>query len=137
VNGQNAVPYEVSWYVNQRVIHWRVWGQITLEEIAQMGKDQQKLLSEGTIPVHTISNIADVENFPTDLRQLKEALEGVNHPHLGWILVVGTTTPLKRFVVTTATQMVVPDVRLRMFSKMEEALEFLTHVDETVSAAPR
>lgn len=131
------MPYEVSWYQNLRVIYWRIWGQVTLEDVAQMRNDQQKLLSEGTTLVHTISNITDVVNFPTDLRQLKEALDGVNHPHLGWILVVGTTSPLKRFVTTTVAQIVIPNVRLRMFNTIEEAVEFLKHVDETISVAPR
>jgi hypothetical protein len=131
------MPSEASWYQDQRVIYWRVWGQITLEDIAQINKDQQKLLSVGTAPVHTISSIGDVDRFPTDLRQLKEALDGVNHPHLGWTLVVGPTTPLKRFVTMTVTQMIIPDARLRMFNTMEEAVEFLRHVDETVLVAPR
>ena len=129
------MPFEATWYHNLRVIQWRVWGQITLEEIAQMGRDQQKLLSEGTSPVHTLSNITDVASFPTDLRLLKEALDGINHPHIGWVLIVGTTTPLKRFVTTTVTQLVIPNVRLRMFNSMDEAIEFLKHVDSTVSVA--
>jgi hypothetical protein len=136
VNGQDVVPYEVSWYQKQRVIYWRVWGQSTLEEIAQMGKGQQKLVNEGTVPVHLIANVTDVENFPTDLRQLKVALDGINHPHLGWTLIVGTTTPLKRFVTTTVIQMVIPGVRLRMFNTLDEAVEFLKYVDDTIAMVP-
>lgn len=131
------MPFEISWYQPQRVIYWRVSGQVTLEDVAQMRIGQQNMLSEGKNPVHTIADISDVTNFPTDLRQLKEALDGVNHPHLGWVLIVGTTTPLKRFVTTTATQMVIPKVRLRMFNTMDEAAEFLKHVDITVSASTR
>jgi len=129
------MPFEVSWYHNQRVIFWRIWGQVTLEEIAQMGREQQKLLSAGTPPVHTIANITDVSTFPTDLRLLKEALDGVNHPNIGWVLAVGTTTPLKRFITTTATQMVIPSVRLRMFNDMIETIEFLRHIDSTAAVA--
>ena len=128
------MPFEISWYQPHRVIYWQVWGQVTLEDVAQMRQGQQNFLSEGTMPVHTLANIGDVVDFPTDLRQLKEALDGVNHPHLGWILVVGTASPLKRFVTTTVTQIVIPSVRLRMFNTMDEAIEFLKHVDSTVSA---
>jgi hypothetical protein len=129
------MPFEASWYHNLRVIYWRVWGQVTLEEIAQIRLDQQKLLGEGTSPIHTISNITDVASYPTDIRLLKEALDGINHPHIGWVLIVGTTTPLKRFVTTTVTQLVIPNVRLRMFNRMDEAVEFLKHVDNTAAVA--
>jgi hypothetical protein len=130
------MPYQTSWYQEKRVIYIRVWGDVTIDEIHEMSEEQGQYLNQGKPLVHSISDITHVQSFPNNLAQLRDSMQASRHPNVGWILIVGPTTPLKRFFTSMLTQILIPKARFRMFDKMEEAVNFLKDVDSTFVPDP-
>lgn len=119
------MPYELSWYTEKRIAHARLYGEVTTQD---MKENNQRIVHDylqlGTPPVHLLIDISAMEKFPTNLRQLKAASEVfLGEPSLGWMVTVGKTNTLERFLTSTLTQLF--GVKLHMAADLEAALAFL------------
>src|SRR5689334_6077200 len=126
------MPYQDSWYIENRVAIQRLYGTVTLEDAEAARNGLAKLLEEGTPLVHVMVDVADVEKFPTNLVGLRRMTPNIDNPNMGWLVIYGAGNPLLRFMVSTLSQLVLPGLRFRMFSTSDECLMFLQGQDSTL-----
>ncbi|MBZ0290093.1 MAG: hypothetical protein K8I30_20885 [Anaerolineae bacterium] len=130
------MPYQVSWYVDQRVVYCRAFGSATIEDIHNLNHETQTYVRAGQPLVHVICDLKGIEKFPTNIAGMRQSLEQMDYERMGWVIVVGAGNALLRFVASLITQFIIPDVRLRMFDTLELAVSFLREHDATLPELP-
>lgn len=132
-----AVPSEVKWYFEDRVLYERLYGTVTLDDIRSLNIASKAFLANGTPLVHVIVDLSEVERFPTSLATIKEFVKPApNQKALGWVILFGTTNPLLRFLSSVVTQLAGENVRMRVMDELGETLDFIRKQDETLSHIP-
>jgi len=130
------MAYEVSWFVDQRVVYFRSYGTATVEDIHNMNRDTQAYVRAGQPLVHVLVDLSALEKFPTNLSGMRQSLQQMDHERMGWVVVCGAGNALLRFVASLITQFVIPNVRLRMFDTVEQGTAFLRERDATLTDLP-
>jgi hypothetical protein len=130
------MPYQVSWYVDQRVIYCSAYGTATIEDIHGLNREVQLRVREGQPLVHVVCDLKNIEKFPTNIAGMRKSLEQMDHERMGWVIVVGAGNALLRFVASLITQFIIPNVRLRMFDTLEQGIDFLREHDATLEDMP-
>lgn len=128
------MPYQVSWYVEQRVIYCSATGTVTTEDIHDMNHDTQTYVRAGQPLVHVLCDLKGLTKYPTNIAGMRQSLEQMDHERMGWVIVCGAGNALLRFVASLITQFIIPNVRLRMFDTLEQGVDFLREHDVTLEA---
>jgi hypothetical protein len=125
------MPYQISWYIDKRIILAEFSGDLTLQEAEAASGHVATLVAYGEAPlVHLIADASGLEKFPTQLSLLNgDASQHLRNPNLGWTIVISSSA-ITRFVSSIMTQ--VARVRFRMFASLEEGLAFLAEQDSTL-----
>lgn len=123
------MAYELNWMVENRVIYERLSGNITLDEIREVGKLVSEHVAVGTPLVHLVADLTEVGKFPMNLREINNMFENPHRERFGWMIGI-TNNQLVRFFGTMIPQL--QGARMRMFTSVDEALRFLQSVDETL-----
>src|SRR5262249_44343349 len=124
-----VMPVKLSWYVENRVMMVAAQGDYTDEELIALDDQVIKYLDQSTAPlVHMVMDRQETTHIPS----IKSVtmVKWPKHPRYGWTLVVGSTNPFQRFVVALANNFF--KGRQRNFDSLDEALDFLNHVDSTL-----
>jgi hypothetical protein len=123
--------YEISWYIQGRVVQAVFTGTITSEEAAAASAMTAQYIQDGDLPlVHLIADTTRLERFPTNLNLLnRSASKHLWQPKLGWTIVISTNSTT-RMISGIITQ--VARVRFRMFPTLSEGVQFLTDQDATL-----
>ncbi len=127
--GEFIMPFQVSWYVEKRIIYGRYYGEITLEELTEATDIIYDYLEETEAPAYLIADTTDVTRHPYSLAALRQALRKERHPNLAWSLGV-TSNKMVRMMSGMLNQMA--RMQAKHFTKLEEALEFLQRLDSTL-----
>lgn len=125
------MPYEVSWFVERRVVSAVLTGDLSLREAEAASLRTSELILKGLPPlVHLIADTSQLEKFPTNLSLINgEASHHLRNPLLGWTIVISSSTAT-RFVSSIMTQ--VARVRFRMFATWDQSIDFLVQQDPTL-----
>lgn len=125
------MPYQISWYVDKRIILAEFTGELTLPEAEEASGKVTIFVEYGEPPlVHLIADATGMEKFPTQLSLLNgDASRHLRNPNLGWTIVISSNA-MTRFVSSILTQ--VTRVRFRVFASLEEGLAFLAEQDSTL-----
>lgn len=126
------MAHEFRWLIEGRVIYTRTVGEVTPEELSVIDQALIKHLSSGFEGhlVHVVVDMRELTQFPRNLQQIKQRLTHLNHPALGWTIMVGAGTMIT-FVANVVTQ--IARARFRAFSSMAEGLDFLAQADASLS----
>jgi hypothetical protein len=130
------MPYQVSWYVDQRVIYCRAFGTATIEDIHHLNRETQLHVRAGQPLVHVICDLKGLDKYPTNIAGMRQSLEQMDHERMGWVIVCGAGNALLRFIASLITQFIIPNVRLRMFDTVQQAVAFLREHDSTLESLP-
>jgi hypothetical protein len=130
------MPYQVSWYVDQRVVYCRAFGNASIEDIHDFNHETQLYVRAGQPLVHVLCDLKNLDKFPTNIAGMRKSLEQMDHERMGWVIVCGAGNALLRFIASLITQFIIPDVRLRMFDTVEQGVEFLREHDATLEGLP-
>jgi len=130
------MPYQVSWYVDQRVIYCRAYGTASIEDIHDLNHDTQTYVRAGQPLVHVLCDLKGLDKFPTNIAGMRQSLEQMDHERMGWVIVCGAGNTLLRFIASLITQFIIPNVRLRMFDTVEQGIDFLLERDSTLEGLP-
>jgi hypothetical protein len=124
--------YEVSWYVEGRIVQATFTGEMTLQEAELASELTAQYIQKGQPPsVHLIADTTRLERFPTNLNLLnRSASKHLWQPKLGWTIVISTNSTT-RFISGIITQ--VARVRFRMFPTLEDGLAFLEDQDSSLA----
>lgn len=123
------MAYELSWLVENRVIYENLAGNLTLDELREVGKLVGEYVATGTPFVHLLADLTQVGKFPMNLREINNIFENPYPDRFGWMVGV-TNNQVVRFFGTMIPQL--QGARIRMFASADEALRFLQSVDETL-----
>jgi hypothetical protein len=121
--------YSVEWLIPQRLILFRLWGKVSLDESLFINDTFGSMIEAGQAPVHIIGEVGEKGSIPTDISLLtrKSALSSEKFGHL---IVVGAN-PLVRFIAKMVTSVLKTNVH--MVNSLDEAKALLHEKDSTIS----
>jgi len=122
------MPYKMSWLVEKRVIYTRLYGHVTSEELAAYYQEMLGYSQESELLLHTLTDSTDITNIDMGLRDLQNT-PFADIRNLGWAIFI-SSSKINRFFASVITQL--SKKRGRQFATLEEALEFLQDIDETL-----
>ena len=77
----------IEWVIPDRVVHVKITGAQTLEEIAVRSREIIRLLDSSLMQhVHFIYDNSELTQLPSDLRGLKKSVTWTQHPKVGWVV---------------------------------------------------
>jgi len=123
------MPVEVTWYLEDRIIYSKYSGNVTIEDVRNGTQQVKKFAYQGTPLVHNIANMLEIETFPKNLRQIRNAIEQLDNNILGWTVIINRNK-LLRFIVSTVSQLA--RARFLIFDNQEDALAFLYRMDASL-----
>lgn len=127
------MAYDVEWLLETRIVYIRASGIVSYDELAAGIKRLHSLYDLGKAPVHSISDGRLVKQFPTSLELIRKLMRP--HPKgTGWSLLI-QENPVTAFVSEMVTRLA-GQSRVRSFKTLEEGLEFLRTVDESLGIIP-
>jgi hypothetical protein len=127
--------WQVSWYVQDRVIFCQVEGEVTADDLRSMNDQMRTLAEKGQAPVHIILEFTRLKTFPKQLTQLRDVAHILRHRAVGWILAVGGQNPLFTFIGTMVAQ-IGGKTQFRMVNSVESAYSHIQEWDDTLASTP-
>lgn len=123
------MAYQLSWCVPHRIIRYRFYAELTLDEVTQSSIEYIGMVKSVEHEVHTIVDIAQLEKFPTNLHQVVSAVRFKPDDIRGWAVLVHQAPPMVQYTMAMTAQMVLKHSRLRVVNDMQAALDFLREKD--------
>lgn len=120
---------EVSWLIPQRLIRVRMVGVMTVADVAAISEAIKVLVIAGQPPVHLISDMRDLQSFPTNLKELSKVLDKKLAERTGWVVLISTNIIL-RFTSSMLAQF--GGSKTRVFSDHQEAIVFLNDMEPSL-----
>ncbi len=125
------MPYQTGWYAENRIILTRYTGIIGVEDIRGQIAETHTLIEQGTPLIHSIIDLSQIDKWPplnvvNEFRAMDiEAVRG----RIGWSIIVANNMVLK-----FGSSLFAPifNLRQRIFSSLDEALNFLQENDSTL-----
>ena len=125
------MPFEVGWYVENRVILTRYTGIIAADDIHEQMGQTKRLMLQGTPLIHSIIDLSQIEKWPplNVVNEFRTTEIGDIRSKMGWSIIVADNILLK-----FGTSLFTPifKLRQRVFSTLDEALTFLQGADSTL-----
>lgn len=124
------MPYTREWVEHGRIIRTAFTGALTIAELKQSSDEAMEMMEQGNAPVHIITDLTHLKQFPTNLLQVKDALPHLAHPSMGWQTFYGAPS--------LATSLIgifghIARARTRAFPTYEQAVRFLKEQDSTLT----
>lgn len=123
------MPYTREWIEYGRIIKTAFNGALTLPELKQSSEEASAMMEEGQAPVHIITDLTHLKQFPTNLLQVKDALPHLSHPAIGWQVFYGAPSLAMSLIGIFGH---VSRTRTRAFVTYEQAVQFLKSQDATL-----
>ena len=121
---------QIKWLKRSRIILAYSEGSQDIEEVRLNNQEIKALLDAGRAPVHLVFQAVDLKSSPTNIQELKNSLDFLRHPNLGWIISVGTN-PVLNFVSTVITKIF--KINLRQAESLQDALSVLEKLDGSLA----
>ncbi|PJF39650.1 MAG: hypothetical protein D6737_02910 [Chloroflexi bacterium] len=119
--------------IEERITYTQVYDDIHCAELAQYGCEIAKYIQASTSIVHHIIDATNIGAFPLHISHYRAALNRLARADSGWVVVVSTHPLLNAAldVIMNAT-----GVRLHLAQTFDDALAFLSVVDDSLAAEP-
>lgn len=125
------MDYHYQWLIEGELIYVAVYrepDEATLQQMFAVGK---QYIEQSERPlVHFVLDLAHIQQAATLGMVIQTARSQQPHPRTGWVITVGERTRQIRLVSSIARQLL--NLRMRSYDALEEALDFLRHVDVTL-----
>jgi len=121
------MSFEISWYIPERVIFVRITGELDINAVEEMAKAAREEIEIGIAPIHILLDDTKGGRPPISLNQLKSRLEIAKNPSLGWIIGIGETDPVAKFLIPLL--MNIMNISFTRVASIEDALKFLVKHD--------
>jgi hypothetical protein len=126
------MPYNVSWYVENRVVLNRVWGEYTLEEMRTGNEIILPWMNASSMPVHLVVDVREIGHFPRNFRPMLQEIERFRSvANMGWGVMLTNNSLLHFFGVLAAN---VTRSSFRAASSYEEVNAILGRVDPALAS---
>lgn len=130
------MPIQIDWLQENRVLYERISGVVMADDLKVIPSALAPFLGNGSAPIHLLVDMRDVEEYPRNVRQLKDAMDNMNRSEIGWTLLI-TSDKVVRFLSSVTTQILVPHARMKVFDTPDDALRFLSEQDTTLAPFPQ
>jgi hypothetical protein len=85
------MPFEISWYIENKVIYSRVSTSVEIPDVVQAAKTITKYLYAGTPPVHLIMDTLSFQSRHTRIPEhVYLQTDFYRHLHLGHVIIVAS-----------------------------------------------
>ena len=120
-----VMSIHIKWHIQDKLLYLKPDSIIDFEILKSSMQDVLPYFEESHEPlVHLILDGRDVANEVKSLKNRVDAIRPVlQHPKCGWLIMIGQTNPIAKFLASTATQ--VFKARFRSFNTLEEGISFL------------
>ncbi|HEX2619845.1 MAG TPA: hypothetical protein VHL11_06855 [Phototrophicaceae bacterium] len=122
--------HTIEWLIENRVLYSRVWGEQTMEMVKLSNVQLKEMLDQGTAPIHLIMDTREMTAMPRSLSQLQDSMQATKHPSLGWVVTVGTTNPITKYMGMMIAKLF--RLRFRRVESFSDTLTFIQTIDPTV-----
>lgn len=127
---EETMPYNIDWYVENQVIYAKMAGEVTPQEFRTLLQSSALMIDEVEIgEVHIINDVSQLESMPNFV-QIVQAIPKSPQSQMGWMLIVGETTPIKRFWGEAFAR--VAPIKYKRLDRLEQALGHLRKEDPTI-----
>ena len=127
------MEYQFDWHVPRRVLVLTVSGDVSLQDLVQFNQTMIDNLEYGIAPVHLISVGNNIQHVPTNLMLIKEIVTFLQHPNMGWIVIVQEkANPLTGFIVSVASQ--ATGMKMRHVKTVVDGVETLRRLDQSIAS---
>jgi len=126
------MPHTREWIEVGRVAKTVFSGILTIAELKQASDEALMFLAEGQAPVHFITDLTELKQFPTNLLEVKDTLAYTSHPSMGWQAFYGAPA-LASSLIGIFGQLA--RAKMRTFRSYEQAVRFIIEQDPTVTIA--
>jgi hypothetical protein len=123
------MPYQLSWWVKDRVIVEKFWGDFTDEDVSMWEQEILPMLEQTSSPkVHLLLEIADVHSLPSigAIRQMSIP----SHPKIGWVVVYGLRKNYVRALLLFTVLLF--NMHYKIVDNQHQALAFLAELDALI-----
>lgn len=122
----------IEWIIPDHVVHVKIKGAQTLEEIAVRSQEIIRLLdSSSTQHVHFIYDNSELTQLPSDLRGLKKSATWTQHPKVGWVVSYNGRVGAVMYIVSVLSRFM--NVKYSNHISYAHALHFLVRQDPGLS----
>jgi hypothetical protein len=126
------MSYQISWLVENRVLLIEGHGEVTLQEMEQQAQDIRRLIAGTKTPIHFVVDLRDLEKVDYDADSAAYIADVLYATiSLGWRLLYGNRDITTREMFRTTTRRY--GLKTAWVSNQQEALRFLSDVDETLT----
>lgn len=128
------MPYEMSWYVDERIVYEKFVGHVTVDEIRDLlhsGEELQKKAGDRTL--YYIADITDLYSLPLNIVQLRK-IELTPPARKGMTVVVSSPNYSVNSVATFFGKLMwtVFGLRFKILPDIEQAFAYLQEVDPSL-----
>lgn len=121
--------FYTDWLIPSRVIYQHFGYRLPdYDVLRHMLNQELAMIESGTPPVHMIVNMADMKEYPRDIKVLLNSWTHEIHPNTGWVIHISQDA-LVRFFTPIIIQARNRFDRIRTFQSLLPALEFLKHMN--------
>jgi len=126
------MPIENYWVIPDQIKFVKYIDAVTLDDLARIANHNIKHLTQPdrTTQFHIINDLTQSTSNPSFLEAKKYSDMVAEHKHFGWTIIINDMNAFMRFTVTMVLQ--VTQLKYKMVSNMEDAIEFLKTVDSTL-----
>jgi hypothetical protein len=133
IKGIAAVPFEINWKIEQRVFVVRLFGDVTADDVTQIGEESLRRVVAGVAPVHDVVDAREIGTFPINVQALAKATPHLRHYKIGWLVTINNNMLVQ---ATSKLLARIAGTKYGTAQTMEEALRLLTHIDPTLAVPP-
>lgn len=125
------MAYNIDWYVENRVIYARMAGDVTPQEFRTLLQNRVLMIDDVEDgEVHLIYDFSRL-NLLQNFGQIVQAIPKTRQEQMGWMIMVGDSTPIKRFWSEAIAR--VSHIKYKHLDKIEQALAFLQKQDSNIN----
>lgn len=127
------MPHKLSWYVENRIIHIYLYGDLADDEFTRVGDAMYDFVEAAIPPMFLLVDVREVTKMPTSISRISSDLARFrNDTRHTWTIVLSNST-LFNFIGMVASKVV--GVPMRSFNTLEEAHAFIIHNAPDLSPA--
>lgn len=127
------MPFEMFWYVENRVVGTRLYGELTKEEFFASGQAIDAWAHRGTPPLFLVVDFRDVAKLPPNLGELMQGLaaeDQLRGTEFYWTIILSTNALYNFFGVLVSKNI---NSRLHICKNYAEANEFLARMESDLA----
>lgn len=126
------MAYTIQWYIKKEVLFIKNTGEVLVDDlIGQLNETATYVDQSDRVLVHVVTDVSEVTK-PLPMRDVAKVISNVKqHPRSGWVITVGETDIMLKFVSSVVRQLF--KLRQQSFATVPEALAFLMERDPTIN----